>query len=305
MKTLQTIALAAASLVLAGCVAKPKPKAPTVRVEPESATHASRDATEVVRDIVGGRLSIFVDLAALREHRFAAGLTRMGGLQKTFDLFGVDPLWEVDAAFITSRTVSSCYTGFVLRHRMTAERTEEAFARALEESQPEGARVAGLGFPAIEVTIGEQRRIVAAPLRDHWIVLPSEEARFAADLVATHGLAATLQGKAWTIDAPRAAWNGSEFGAAPSSIDAAAGWITLDNDGAHGVVELHDKSNDPGADARAIDLGIRTTSEQRFLGIDFMPLHPQWIALGSHIRGTVDVGAVLMRALLALPFDRC
>jgi hypothetical protein len=306
MRTARSARIGALAVFLVVGCARHATKPPTsVHVEPEHATYDTRSAPEIVREIVGGRATILLDVSALREHRFAEGLTRMGGLQKTFDLAGVDAMWEVDAAFVAVASMTSCRTGFVIRHRMSAERSREALARAVSDADAGGAWVDGLGFPAIEVTIGKQRRLVAEPLRDHWIVLPADEAPRAADLAGAGGLVHAFEGRAWTIRATRRAWSNTELSAAPTSIDGGVGSIVLDNDGAHAIVDLHDVGDDPGLDARDIDDGIRAAGGLSFLGVHIMPLRPRWTAIGSTVRGTLDVGPVMLEALLALPFDTC
>ena len=281
------------------------PSGGTVHVVGTRSDSTQQEAGELARAIVLGSVTITLRIDALRAHPFAAGLMRMGGLQKTFDLAGIDALEEIDRAFIASPNASSCRTAIVIRHHMSSARVDEAFELARTRSEPPGARVDGLGFPAVIVTIGKQRRILAAPLRDHLLVLPENDAPRAGELSSSRGLDAGGDTAAFVLHAQPEAW--TPFPPIfPYGIRSADAWIALDAGGARGTVELFDDSNDDARDdAAVIDADVHEAIRTKLLGLDVDLLHMRWWSSGDRVRGTASLGSAALRALLLVPFDRC
>jgi len=288
---------------LGACVANKS--AAIVRVEPGPTTLAVRDATEILREMVDAHSTVFLDLGPVKNHRFAEGITKMGGLRKALDLAEVDPLWEGDAAFVATPKLSSCRTAILFRHHMTRERSEEALEHALANSDPPGVRVVGLGIPAVLVTIGNQRRVIAAPMHDHWVVLPEELAPRTVELVGARVGFGGGEGKTWVFRTDREGFSSSSFPSDMPEFEGAVAAIAIDGGGSHSTIDLADANGDPAEDARKMDRITGDAATMSVLDVDVKLFRPRWSAMGSEVHGAIDLGPLLKRIFFTIPFDKC
>jgi hypothetical protein len=248
---------------------------------------------------------VVLDLGPVKNHRFAEGITRMGGLAKALELAGVDPLWEGEAAFVATPKLSSCRTAILFRHHMTRERSEEALAHALQNSDPPGARIEGLGIPAVLVTIGTQRRVIAAPMHDHWVVLPDDLAPRTVELVGARGGFGSNEGKTWVFRTDREGFSSSSFPSNMPEFEGAVATIAIDGGGSHSTIDLLDPNGDPAEDARAMDRITSDAATMRVLDVDVKLFRPRWRAMGAEVHGAIDLGPLLTRIFFTIPFDKC
>jgi hypothetical protein len=161
---------------------------------------------DVAIEIAGGNVGGLIHIERLREHPTTWPVLRLGGLNKLFEDMGLDPIFDVDRAFVTASGVISCRPVLVVRHHLPRARVAQAFEQLLANSREPGARIDNLGFPAIRVRTRKLPQLVIAPRDDHFVMLPLGQSPLAADFVGGAPLPPPRDQEVWFGWSNEAGW---------------------------------------------------------------------------------------------------
>jgi len=150
----------AVTLSQVGCAVAPPPKKlpPPVKETPEN-------AAEIARDIVRGRAGALFEVGRFRFHPSASAIGRLAVWGPSLEKIGLDPLYDVDRAFVTSEyALGDSGIAVLEMHRPDAE-VAGAISAAGLSSNPEAA------FPATHVTLKTGETRVIALVRPGLVVV--------------------------------------------------------------------------------------------------------------------------------------
>lgn len=138
-------------------VSLPKPKAPLPAVESKLAS------TEFARDLIDGRIGVLFHVRRFRFHPAGGAIGALGRWGEVVEALGLDPLADVDRAFITAFQASDFNTVNVMELNVSDERVRAGF-RALGGSSTSAALKLQRG-PEVFVALVGPHRLVAGPKR--------------------------------------------------------------------------------------------------------------------------------------------
>ncbi len=156
--------LAALAVASSGCAAA-QPRADTASA---ALADAPENAAEIARDIVRGRTGCLLEVRRFRFHPSGAAMGRLAQWGPSLEKLGLDPLFDVDRAFVTSEHALSD-AGLAVLEMIKGD---AEIARALEANgTPDGARAA---FPWSYVRLdGGEARVVALVRPGLLVVAPT------------------------------------------------------------------------------------------------------------------------------------
>jgi len=189
--------------MLSACGAAPKAARPAPKPVPDGADEGN--AMEVAESIAYGESSLLVHTARMRAHPYAFGITRLASWELAADALGIDPVFDVDRAFITAPNIKSCRSVLVLRHHVDDARIASAFARLVAEKRAKKSAL-HVGFPILETKLGRTARAIAAPSSGLLVVMPPEQATFFPRFVGFGRLPKPVGLEAWAGWASRTGW---------------------------------------------------------------------------------------------------
>jgi hypothetical protein len=162
MRTLTLVSLAFLA-VNTGCVeVRPLPAAaPRVRA-------AGEDADLIAQEAVSARVTMALHLDRVAHMRIARRLVRLGGWDEVVSDIGLDPLREVQRAFVAARSSRLDRAVIVMQHSAEEARVSAAIAgmrRAFEEAHGRGADLRGTRASKLDEWIRAVARAFPEPGR--------------------------------------------------------------------------------------------------------------------------------------------
>jgi hypothetical protein len=150
----------AVTLSQVGCAVTPppKPKPPPVKETPEN-------AAEIARDIVRGRAGALFEVGRFRFHTGGSAIGRLAVWGPSLEKLGLDPLYDVDRAFVTSEYALGDSGIAVLEMNKPDRDVAAALAASGLTSNPESA------FPATHITLKTGETRVVALVRPGLVVV--------------------------------------------------------------------------------------------------------------------------------------
>lgn len=150
----------AVTLSQVGCAPAPPPtpKPPPVKETPEN-------AAEIARDIVRGRAGGLFEVRRFRFHIGGAAIGRLAVWGPSLEMIGLDPLFDVDRAFVTSEYALGDSGIAVLEMNKPDADIAAALIAAGPTTNPEAA------FPATHVTLKTGETRVIALVRPGLVVV--------------------------------------------------------------------------------------------------------------------------------------
>ncbi|MBL8740786.1 MAG: hypothetical protein JNK04_06825 [Myxococcales bacterium] len=172
-----------AQLGCAQAASPPSPPAPTVKAEKLA-------STELARDLIDGRVGVLFHVGRFRFHPAGASIGQLGRWGDIVSALGLDPLNDVDRAFVTSYQASDLNTVNVIELNVGDERVRAGF-RALGGNDSSATFDLRNG-PDVFVALVGKHRLVSAPTHiasKVWALgetepLPRQEAKEAARFFA-------------------------------------------------------------------------------------------------------------------------
>ncbi|WP_437675985.1 hypothetical protein [Sorangium sp. So ce131] len=211
-----------------------------------------RNAGAIAQAIAGGKVSVLVYADRTRGHPIMARLAALDLWGPVLAGTGLDPERDLERAFITApRAGAGGDAVAVLQHNVPPDRLAAGIDTLVSRSDPPGTEEAGLGVPAVRVTVRGQTRVVATIEPDFLVVLPVDKAREARRFVGTGGFpdptgdeaaVAVALDPARTLREPRAP-------RVPPTVRSLEAAVTLTQDGG-AVVALDGASESPEQAAR-------------------------------------------------------
>lgn len=228
---MRTLAAAALVIALAGChtVAPPKPA---------QALRGERDAAEIARGIVGGRIGALFYMDRMRSSSLARLPEIYYFVKPLFKIGSIDPKVDLDRLFISVDQAQSHDMVLILQHTMSRARVATFFEELQKRAFPAGR--ADINFPAADTFIDGHYRFVAEPQPGLIVVLPSDRATEAVKFASTGGFPDPEGDECGQFVAvePATSLYSSLAPPFPSALDFAHATLTLD--AAQGVLVAFD-----------------------------------------------------------------
>jgi len=117
-----------------GCASAPRAGGPAPPASPAPAAPAARpvapcEADLVVQEAMNARITVALHLDRVARFRFGRHLAQLGGLDTVLEGTGIDPLRDVQRAFLAARTSHLGQGAIVLHHTADEARVTRAIAR--------------------------------------------------------------------------------------------------------------------------------------------------------------------------------
>lgn len=292
------------AVLLAAC-------APTVAEIPEPVVVEAppappRDAHLRAVEVVGAKVTAMVFVERIRDHALAPRIAKMDAWAGVLEGTGIDPLHDVDRAFVAGRNLSDQAGAIaVAEHHVPPERIAAAMKKLVEDSGEEGGWLDDFPFPAAKVAVRGRRSVVLAPT-DALLVVTSE--RFAAavrdwqdsgglpDPVGPEALIAEVLQPSETLVAPRVP-------PIPETISRAQATVTFVASG-DAEVHIEGESADPAqaeADATALTDAIDDATTVKISVVKIRAFEPVvFRADGDRVKAARRVSRKELDTLLGL-----
>jgi hypothetical protein len=252
--------LAAVAVLASGC-GSAKVVDPAVPDGEDVTPPPPRDTHERAAAIVNAKLRVLLHVGRVKDHPLAPKLVKMEAWGGLFEATGIDPLADVDRAFVAAANANDQRAVIaVAEHRVAEARLTAAIGKLVIDSAGDGEHLDGLGVPAAKVMIRGRKSVVLQATPSLLVVTSDGFAKAAAALASTGGLPEPDGGEAMKASAERPSENLKVRGAprAPKTLSRADATVTMTPDkGADLLVE--GQSTDPKqarADAAALTAAI-------------------------------------------------
>jgi hypothetical protein len=147
-------------LLSPGCGAEER--SVTSAAEAEALPHS---AAEIAREMIAGRTGTLLEVRRFRFHPAAHAIGRFGRWGDVVETIGLDPLEDVDRAFVTSAHALDDVSVIVLELAISDDEVREAmFARGAKADAP---------FPKVTLDFSGERRVVALVRPGLLVAVPS------------------------------------------------------------------------------------------------------------------------------------
>jgi hypothetical protein len=186
VKLLRTISLLLVGLSAACGGAEATVEAPDAVVAKEAPR--PKDAPIIATQMVGGKVSALVFMDRVRPHSAASKVLGLGAVKEMLDGTGLDPLNDVERAFITGPGASSQRAVLFAEHTVPEERITALVQNVVRQSDPPGEVLRGA--PNWKVRVQKKGRGgVFALLPPRYVVMvPDDLADRVDDFALTGGL---------------------------------------------------------------------------------------------------------------------
>ncbi|MBI4701405.1 MAG: hypothetical protein HY744_09635 [Deltaproteobacteria bacterium] len=231
-----------------------------------------RNAADIARDIVGGRVSALVHVGRLRGHALAARLAALDPWGPVLDGTGIDPQRDFERAFVTAPdTEHEDDMAFVAEHTLGEARARAAVDALVARSSPPGAWLEGLGVSAARVTVRGRTRVVALVEPNVLVVLPDRYARHAARFAGTAGcpLPTGVEAVLATADDPSRTLRGPGVPELPPTLLRAEATLVPAADGG---ADLHVEAPSSSPEQAGADAATLTDRGEKLTSIDVVSL---------------------------------
>jgi hypothetical protein len=172
-----------ASLVACDSVERPPPKTPEPDASPEN-------AAEIARDVVRGRAGALFEVRRFRFHLGGRAIGRLAQWGPSLEELGLDPLMDVDRAFVTSEHALS--DGGIAVLEMAASDAEVGGALASGGLTTN----AGAAYPAVHVNLPTGESRVVALVRPGLVVVAPTYHESRLDVLRTRSRLPHIPGRA-------------------------------------------------------------------------------------------------------------
>lgn len=229
----------------------PASPVPTSSLEPSGSppAPAPRDTAERAAAIVGAKLHVLLHVDRVKEHPLAPRLVSMKAWGGILDATGIDPLEDVDRAFVAAKNARDQRAVIaVAEHHVDEERLRKAIDELVVQSGPDGKLLPELGVLAAKVKVRGRSSVVLAVTPTLLVVTSDDFAQAATALSATGGLPDPTGPEAVIAraDRPSETLKVARAPRVPKTIQRAEATVTMASDG--------------GADVTIV--GQSTTAEQ-------------------------------------------
>ncbi|WP_437570429.1 hypothetical protein [Sorangium sp. So ce542] len=271
-----------------------------------------RNAAAIAQSIAGGKVSVLVFADRTRGHPIMARLAALDLWGPVLTGTGLDPERDLERAFITAPRADVAHEAvIVLEHNVPPERLKTGLDTLLSRSQPPGAEEAGLGVPAVRVTLKGHTRVVATVEPNFLVVLPVSRAREARRFIGTGGFPEPVGEEAAlaaAIDPARTLRGPREAPRVPPTLRSLEATVTLAKDGG-ATVALDGASESPedaARDAAFLNAEIERATSFRIAVVTVRVVDPvEFFAEGDRVKanrrvtpGEIDKLFALLSAVL-------
>jgi hypothetical protein len=305
--SLAAVSVASVTLALAssGCGgAEPAPVTPEPAAPPKP-----RNAGEIAMQVAGARIGAIIHVDKAKGHRAATGLLRLPAVASALSGTGIDPLRDVDRAFVCAPHAREQRNVIgVLEHHLSDQEVRAALDKSVQRSRlthPDDGPIAGLPFFAVKLTIRNDPRAVALVEPGVAVVLPAERVGDAKRFIGTGGLPFAEGTEAAQLYAAEPATTLRAPGAprVPPTIGVARGKVWLKEDGSVDVV-ADGTSTTPEqarADAEALTEAIADATSVRVAIVKVRLFRPvPFKADDTQVRGEVHLSPSEVDQMLSL-----
>lgn len=259
---LRWLTVLAAALGLAACGgATPDPATPTdaLDVEPAVATPppAPRDTADRASAIVDAKVRALLHVDRVKDHPLAPRLVSMKAWGGLFEATGIDPLADVDRAFVAAKNARDQSAVIaVAEHHVSQERLKAAIDKLVIDSGADGRHLTELGVPAAKVNVRGRSSVVLAVTPTLLVVTSDDFATAAAGLASTGGLPEPTGPEAVLARAvqPSETLKAHRAPRVPKTISEVKATVTMAADGGADVLIIGQSTNDSQAVADAKEL---------------------------------------------------
>ena len=255
---------------------------------------ASGSSAEVARTIVEGRVGALIYVDRARGHAVAKLPAAYDVVGALLDETGIDAIRDIDRAFITAPTSFAFDKVVVLSHSVSEQGVTSAMHRMVGRAGASGEVVGGLGFEAARVTLGGERRLVAAPEPGLIVMLPSRKVDAAHLFVGSGGFPDPQGDEVVVFFAfePRVSLESFGLAVFPQSIVAAQATLSLDKVGGANLV-LDAQSTTPlqaQSDALSLTRAVDAATSVDVLGVRLRTFQAvRFRAEGQHVRADIHL----------------
>ena len=241
---------------------------PAATEQPAEAPPAPKpkNAAEIARTIVKGRVGVMVWNERLRGHNVADKIRSLDLLGPMLEGTGIDPIRDVHAAYVASTGVTRDDLAVaIVQHLLTDDQVRQGIDVVVSRSEPQGEWLPDMRVPTARVTVRGQTRALALVEPGFLAILPASLAPLAARFVGPGGFNDPEGPEAIVATAvdPSHSLSGSHAPSIPPSLSVAVAKIRLAEDGGADIA-FDAESTDPAqaaADAEALTESIdRATS---------------------------------------------
>ncbi len=147
-----------------------------------------KNAAEIARTIVGGRVGVMVWAERLRGHPLELRVRAMNPLRSMLEGSGIDATGDVVAAYVASTGVTrDDLVVAIVQHKLDEERARAGLNMMIARSEPRGEWITASTVPAARVTVRGQTRVVAIVEDGFLAILPESLASQATRFEGTGG----------------------------------------------------------------------------------------------------------------------
>lgn len=240
-----------ALLLVGGCGASPGPDG-AVGTLPEEPPPKPRNAHEIARAIVGGKLDVLLFVHRLRDHSLASKVAGLPTFKRVFEGTDVEPLRDFDRIFVTApSTRRGAPVVMVGEHALAEERLRAAVDAMVARSDPPGKWLPDVSVPAAQIRVRGESMVVATVAPNLLVVLAEGKASELHRFAGSGGLPEAQGEEAAVATAvePARTIHGPPF-RIPPTIGNARGMITLTADEG---ADLHVEGESTSAEQAQLD----------------------------------------------------
>jgi hypothetical protein len=270
----------------------------------EPVAQAPRNAGALAVKAVGAKLTALIHVERLRSHPLAPQVAGMEAFGPVFDGTGIDPLEDVDRAFVAAANArDEKAVVAVAEHHVEPERINKALDTLVARSDGEGARLHTFGFPAALIVVKKRKSVVLAVTPTLLVVTSEAYASAASSLKDAGGLPEPTGPEALVADAeqPSTTLEARRAPAIPKTISHAHATVVLGDDGGADVAIVGDSSDPEQAKQDAADLtkAIEDATTVKISIIKVRAFEPvAFEADGSQVKAQRHVTQAEMQTLL-------
>ncbi len=278
----------------------PEPEAP------EPSETALRDAHAIAARAVDAKVTMIVFMDRVRKHALAPKIGRLDVIGEAFEGTDVDPVEDVDRAFIAAQSARSSQDAMaVAEHHVEPERIKRAMTQLVEKSGDEGRWLVGYPFPAAQVLVRKKKTVVLAVQPKLLVVTSPKHARKAIPLQQSGGIPDPSNRAAIVADANQPSKTLKAPGAppVPDSVHHIYAEVTLRDDGGADLKIDGESSDDDQAarDAAQLTADIEKASTVNLGVIRYQPVGTiQFTSEGKMVRARRRVSRSELDTLLSI-----
>ncbi|MBW2524869.1 MAG: hypothetical protein JRI23_11865 [Deltaproteobacteria bacterium] len=226
-----------ALLWLVGCGSSPAAE-PNVAIGPEPDAPKPRNAHEIARAIVGGKLDILLYVEPLRKLSVGPKVAALPAFREVFEGTDIQPLRDFDRVYVTAASTKAGEPVVMVgEHELAEERMRAALDAMIARSEPKGAWLPDATVPAARIHVRGERMVVGLVEPNVVVIVAESKASDLGRFVGTGGLPDPVGEEAALATAvdPARTIVGPPFRIPPTIVNARA-LITPADDGG---VDLH------------------------------------------------------------------